>query len=78
MVQHRVANGRLSSASGARISHHPRAKAALRANVLVPLVISGGTVRDLAEDFDLIYNPPLGPAVDPLKVAASQAMRDTG
>ena len=55
-----------------------REGAALRANVLVPLVIGGGTVRDLAEDFDLIYNPPLGPAVDPLKVAASQAMRDAG
>ena len=49
--------------------------AALRANVLVPLVRSGATVRELAEDSDLIYNPPLAPAVDPLKVAASVAVR---
>ena len=49
--------------------------AALRANVLVPLVIQGGTVRELAEDLDLVYNPPLAPAVDPLKVAASRALR---
>ena len=49
--------------------------AALRANVLVPLVIEGGTVRELAEDLDLVYNPPVAPAVDPLKVAASRALR---
>lgn len=49
--------------------------AALRANVLVPLVQSGATVETLAEDMDLVYNPPLAPAVDPLKVAASRAMR---
>lgn len=48
--------------------------AALRANVLVPLVIEGGTVRELAEDLDLVYNPPVSPAVDPLKVAASRAL----
>ncbi len=49
--------------------------AALRANVLVPMVRSGATVRELAEDTDLIYNPPLAPAVDPLRVAASRALR---
>ena len=52
-----------------------REGAALRANVLVPLVIGGGTARELAEDLDLVYNPPLAPAVDPLKVAASRALR---
>ena len=61
----RLLGGQLVGAEGA----------ALRANVLVPLVQAGGTVRELAEDHDLIYNPPLAPAVDPLKVAASLAMR---
>ncbi len=55
-----------------------REGAALRANVLVPLVAAGASVRELAEDLDLLYNPPLAPAVDPLKVAASRAMRDEG
>ncbi len=49
--------------------------AALRANVLVPLIQNGRTVRELAEDLDLVYNPPVAPAVDPLKVAASRALR---
>ena len=49
--------------------------AALRADVLVPLVQGGATARELAEDLDLVYNPPVAPAVDPLKVAASVAMR---
>lgn len=49
--------------------------AALRANVLAPLVQSGATARELAEDIDLLYTPPLSPAVDPLKVAASNALR---
>ena len=52
-----------------------REGAALRANVLVPLVQSGASVRALAEDHDLIYNPPLAPAVDPLKIAAAHALR---
>ncbi|WP_412067686.1 FAD-dependent oxidoreductase [Rubrivirga sp. IMCC43871] len=60
----RILGGQLVGAEGA----------ALRANVLVPLIQSGGTARQLAEDLDLIYNPPLAPAVDPLKVAASRAM----
>ena len=61
----RLLGGQLVGAEGA----------ALRADVLVPLVQSGATVRELAEDLDLIYNPPLAPAVDPLKVAASVAVR---
>ncbi|OZC02494.1 FAD-dependent oxidoreductase [Rubricoccus marinus] len=48
--------------------------AAQRANVLVALIRYGATARDLAEDVDLIYNPPLAPAVDPLKIAASAAL----
>ena len=60
----RILGGQLVGAEGA----------ALRANVLVPLVTSGATVEQLAEDLDLIYNPPLAPALDPLKVAASRAM----
>ena len=61
----RVLGGQVVGAEGA----------ALRANVLVPLVQHGRSVRELAEDLDLVYNPPLAPAVDPLKVAASQALR---
>ena len=49
--------------------------AALRANVLVPLLRRGTPVHELAEDFDLIYNPPLAPAMDPLRVAAREAMK---
>lgn len=48
--------------------------AALRVDVLVPLVRNGATARELAEDLDLVYNPPIAPAVDPLKIAASVAM----
>ena len=48
--------------------------AALRADVLVPLIRAGATARDLAEDMDLIYNPPVAPSVDPLKIAASAAL----
>ncbi|MEL6614631.1 MAG: FAD-dependent oxidoreductase [Bacteroidota bacterium] len=49
--------------------------AALRANTLVPLIRSGATARELAEDLDLVYNPPIAPSVDPLKIAASAALR---
>ena len=49
--------------------------AALRANVLVPLVRAGATARELAEDLDLVYNPPIAPAVDPLRVAAREAAK---
>ena len=61
----RVLGGQVVAAEGA----------ALRADVLVPLVAAGATVRELAEDLDLVYNPPVAPAVDPLKVAASVAMQ---
>ncbi len=61
----RLLGGQLVSAEGA----------ALRANVLVPLVCSGAPAEALAEDLDLIYNPPVAPAVDPLKVAAREAMK---
>ena len=61
----RILGGQLVGAEGA----------ALRANVLVPLVQSGAPVEALAEDLDLVYNPPIAPAVDPLKVAASRALR---
>ena len=60
----RLLGGQLVGAEGA----------ALRANVLVPLVRAGATAEALAEDLDLIYNPPLAPALDPLKVAASRAL----
>ena len=62
----RLLGGQLVGAEGA----------ALRANVLVPLIQAGATVRELAEDLDLVYNPPLAPSVDPLKVAASVALRE--
>lgn len=61
----RLLGGQLVSAEGA----------ALRANVLVPLVQAGATAERLAEDLDLVYNPPVAPAVDPLKVAAREAMK---
>ena len=60
----RILGGQLVSSEGA----------ALRADTLVPLVQRGATARELAEDLDLVYNPPVAPAVDPLKVAASVAM----
>ena len=49
--------------------------AVLRADVLVPLVRSGATARELAEDVDLIYTPPAAPAVDPLRRAAEALVR---
>lgn len=52
--------------------------AALRADVLVPLIRSGATARELAEDLDLVYNPPLTPSVDPLIIAGSAALRALG
>lgn len=55
-----------------------REGAGLRADLLVPLIRSGATARELAEDLDLIYTPPLAPSVDPLKIAASSALRAIG
>ncbi|NNL67938.1 MAG: FAD-dependent oxidoreductase, partial [Myxococcales bacterium] len=49
--------------------------AALRANVLVPWIRAGTTVREIAEEMDLVYNPPIAPATDPLRIAAAKAMR---
>ena len=46
-----------------------REGAALRANVLVPLVLDGWTAARALDRLDLIYNPPLAPSVDPLLVA---------
>jgi pyruvate/2-oxoglutarate dehydrogenase complex dihydrolipoamide dehydrogenase (E3) component len=51
--------------------------AALRADVLVPMIREGWTVDQLLEQ-DLIYTPPLAPAHDPLLVAAAQARRALG
>ncbi|QXD16120.1 FAD-dependent oxidoreductase [Rhodocaloribacter litoris] len=48
--------------------------AALRADVLVPLIWDGWTV-DRIRDLDLIYTPPLAPALDPLIVAANEAAK---
>lgn len=49
--------------------------AALRANVLVPWIRTETTVKQIAEEMDLVYTPPLAPSMDPLRVAASVAMR---
>ena len=49
--------------------------AALRANVLVPILRAGTPARELAEDMDLVYNPPVAPTVDPLRIAAKMVMR---
>ncbi len=49
--------------------------AALRANVLVPLIRSGCTAAQVRDEIDLVYTPPLAPAVDPLLVAASEAAK---
>ena len=51
--------------------------AAMRANVLVPLVKSGAHVRELA-DLDLIYTPSLAPMHDPLQVAARALVEKLG
>ncbi|MFQ5571243.1 MAG: FAD-dependent oxidoreductase [Rhodothermales bacterium] len=48
--------------------------AALRADVLVPCIRAGWTVNQI-KDLDLIYTPPLAPALDPLIVAASKAAK---
>lgn len=61
----RLLGGALTAAEGA----------ALRANVLVPLVRTKATAEDLAEDVDLVYNPPIAPSVDALKIAASALLK---
>ncbi len=49
--------------------------AALRANVLVPLLRERATVEDLY-DLDLIYTPPVAPSLDPLLVAARSLQKE--
>lgn len=49
--------------------------AGLRADVLVPIIRAGMTAREIADEFDLVYSPPLAPALDPLLVAASVAAK---
>ncbi|MEM1043860.1 MAG: hypothetical protein AAGI91_14680 [Bacteroidota bacterium] len=49
--------------------------AALRVNTLVPLVREGYTAERIRDEIDLIYTPPLAPAVDPLLIAASEAAK---
>ncbi len=49
-----------------------REGAAMRANILVPLVWKGWTV-DAVRDLDLVYAPPVAPSMDPLLVAANRA-----
>jgi NADPH-dependent 2,4-dienoyl-CoA reductase/sulfur reductase-like enzyme len=49
-----------------------REGAAMRANVLVPLVWKGWSVEAI-RDLDLVYTPPVAPAIDPLLVAANRA-----
>lgn len=48
--------------------------AALRTDVLVPLLWDGWTV-DRIRDLDLIYTPPFAPSLDPLIVAANEAAK---
>ncbi len=46
--------------------------AAMRANVLVPLVWREWKVRDI-RDLDLVYSPPVAPSIDPILTAAHRA-----
>lgn len=52
--------------------------AALRANALAVALLEGYTAAEFVRRVDLLYNPPLAPAVDPLLVACSQAARAAG
>ncbi len=47
--------------------------AGLRADVLVPLIREGYTARQIIDELDFVYSPPIAPAVDPLLIAASAA-----
>jgi len=49
--------------------------AGLRANTLVPLIREGYTAGQVLREVDLLYNPPLAPAVDPLLIACSAAAK---
>lgn len=48
--------------------------AALRLDVLVPLIREAWSVRDI-RDVDFIYTPPYAPSLDPLVVAANEAWK---
>jgi hypothetical protein len=52
--------------------------AGLRADVLVPLIREGYTAQRVLDEIDLIYNPLIAPAVDPLLIAASAAAKAAG
>jgi pyruvate/2-oxoglutarate dehydrogenase complex dihydrolipoamide dehydrogenase (E3) component len=47
--------------------------AGLRADILIPIIRAGMTARQIADEFDFVYSPPLAPSLDPLLVAASVA-----
>jgi CoA-dependent NAD(P)H sulfur oxidoreductase len=49
--------------------------AGLRANTLVPLIREGYTAAQVVREVDLLYNPPMAPAVDPLLIACSAAAK---
>jgi len=49
----------------------------LRGDILIPLIRAGASVADLY-DQDLIYAPPFSPRLDPLLVAARQAVKALG
>ena len=53
-----------------------REGAALRANVLVPLLADGWTAERALDQLDLVYNPPIAPSRDPLLVALSQLIKE--
>ena len=55
-----------------------REGAGLRADVLVPLIREKYTARQILDEIDLIYNPPIAPAVDPILIAASAATKACG
>jgi hypothetical protein len=63
----RIVGGEVAGADGA----------ALRANVLVPLVRRGETVHELAA-LDLVYTPSVAPLHDPLQVAARAVAKKLG
>jgi CoA-dependent NAD(P)H sulfur oxidoreductase len=49
--------------------------AGLRANTLGTLILGGYTARQVVEEVEFLYNPPMAPANDPLLVACSQAAK---
>jgi NADPH-dependent 2,4-dienoyl-CoA reductase/sulfur reductase-like enzyme len=53
-----------------------REGAALRADVLVPLLVDGWSAERALDRLDLVYNPPIAPSRDPLLVAFSQLIKE--